>query len=116
VLDAERRTGSTRGTRRLGPIRSKKAVKESHVQAVVGLARTLRDRGLVAAESAETVGVARVLVDQPVERPLAEQVDVVVQNGMLWFAWSGEPLCPADDIDTAAQKIAHLLTPGAIWA
>jgi len=34
-----------------------------------------------------------------------------VQNGKPWSWRSAEPLCPADDIDTAAEKIAHVLPP-----
>ena len=41
---------------------------------------------------------------------LAEQVRVA-GNGKLWFWWSGEPVCPADDVDTTADKITHVLAP-----
>lgn len=34
-----------------------------------------------------------------------------VQSGKPWSWRSGERLCPADDVDTAAEKIAHVLAP-----
>lgn len=34
-----------------------------------------------------------------------------VQSGKPWSWRSGERLCPADDGDTAAEKIAHVLAP-----
>jgi len=75
------------------------------------LARALRRRGLVAEESAGKDGVARVLVITPTGARLAERVYAFAQDGTLWFWWSGEPLCPADDIKTAAGKIACVLAP-----
>jgi hypothetical protein len=33
-------------------------------------------------------------------------------DGSIWFWWSwGERICPADDLQQAAGKIAHVLTP-----
>jgi hypothetical protein len=82
------------------------------VQAAVDLARTLRRRGLVAAGSAGIDGAARVLVFSRSSAQLAEQVYVVVQDGKVWFCWSDEFLCPADDIAAAADAVAHVLAAG----
>src|SRR5215469_14486864 len=95
-------------------------IKGPRAQAAVALAQALRDRGHAALESAGTDGAARVLV---VSRPtirLTEDAHVGPHDGEPWFWWSGKPLCPADDIDTAADAIDRLLTaedvPGAARA
>jgi hypothetical protein len=82
------------------------------VRAAVDLARTLRSRGLVAAESAGIDGAARVLVFSRSTAQLAEQVYVVAQDGKLWFCRSDDILCPAADIATAADAVTHLLAAG----
>ena len=73
-------------------------------QAAAALARALRNRGLVAEESAGADGTARVLIITPAATRLAEQI-CVTGDSKPWFWWSGQPLCLADDISTAADTI-----------
>jgi hypothetical protein len=70
------------------------ADKKSQIHAAAALALTLRARGLVAAESAGTDGVARVLVFSRSSAQLAEQVYVIPHGDKLQFWWSrDERLC-----------------------
>jgi hypothetical protein len=86
------------------------AASRPYAQAATALARALRSRGLVAEGSAQAGDHALVLVITPARSPLAEWICVLPGQGTLWFWWSCQPLCPADDINAAADKITHLLT------
>lgn len=99
-------------TARPTPLKEAGAAGEPHVRAAVTLAQALRCRGLVAAEAAGTDGTARVLIITPAAARLAEQI-YVAGDGKPWFWRSGQPLCPADDITTAADTITHLLAADA---
>lgn len=75
-----------------------------HLKAAAALARALRSRGLIAEESAGKDGTARVLIITSAATQLAEQI-CVTGDSKPWFWRSGQPLCPADDISTAADTI-----------
>ena len=84
-------------------------VSQPHAQAAAALAQALRHCGIVAKGSAGTGGTARVLMVSRSAARLTERVDVIAQDGTLWFWWSGEPLCRADDIRAAVDMVRRLL-------
>jgi len=92
------------------PLPKPQPASRPYAQAAAALTSALRSRGLVAEGSAGTGDHAVVLVITPAGSRLAEWICVLPGHGTLWFWWSGEPLCPADDINAAADKITHLLT------
>jgi hypothetical protein len=86
-------------------------VLKSQVEAAVALARSLRCRGLVAAESAGTDGVARVLVFSRTSAQLAEQIHVIQSDNGLCFQWAeGESIGSVSELERTAQKIVDMLT------
>jgi hypothetical protein len=97
---------------RLSPIARLAAaqpVSQLHAQAAAALAQALRQYGIVAQESAGTGSTVRVLVVSRSAVRLTEQIDIVSRDGTLWFCWSGQPLCRAEDTRAAADMIRHLL-------
>lgn len=73
------------------------------------LAEAVRSRGLTANihEPSLTVQVVN-----PMAGMLRETISVGRARGRWWFVWSwSEPVTRADDPATAAERIAHVLTP-----
>jgi hypothetical protein len=79
--------------------------------AAAELAQSLRAQGLVAAESAGTDGIARVLVFSRTSAQLAEQVYVVPSDDDgLWFQWEeGEGIGPVSELERAVRRIVETI-------
>jgi hypothetical protein len=74
------------------------------------LATGLRERGLVA--RLQHAPEPAVRVTNPAAGSLSETVSVALADDRWWFMWSwDERITALDDVDTAADRVVHVLTP-----